>query len=59
LLAHIGTQSSDGIEELAAVSNNRDAEVFEVLRREARKDPLIYLVLAEAASFFPRPRLRS
>jgi hypothetical protein len=32
--ARIGAQSSDGIEQLAAVSNNRNAEVLQVLRRQ-------------------------
>ena len=37
-----------------------DAKLLQVLRRQAREDRLVYLILAEiAASYFPRPRLRS
>ena len=46
-MPRIGAQSSDGIEELTAVSNNRDADVFQVLRRKIRQDRFVYLVLAE------------
>ena len=36
-----------GIEELAAVPERRDAKLLQVLRRQARKNRLVYLVLAE------------
>ena len=47
------TQSSNGIEDFAAVPDNRDAEVFQVLTREVRQNRLVYLVLAEDRLVFP------
>jgi hypothetical protein len=41
------TQSSNGIEDFAAVPDNRDAEVREVLRRQVWQDRLVYIILAE------------
>ena len=46
-------QRSDGIEELAAVSNNGDAEVLEVLRRQIGQNRLVYLILAECRLILP------
>src|SRR5215471_16745005 len=40
-------QSSDGIEELHAVAQCRDAKLLQVLVRQARQDRLVYLILAE------------
>ena len=53
------TQSSYGIQQLDGGAQRRDAEVLQVLRRQAGQNRLVYLILAEAASYFPRPRLRS
>jgi hypothetical protein len=36
-----------------------DAKLLQVLFRQTRKNRLVYLILAIAASYFPRPRLRS
>ena len=46
-------QRSDGIEELAAVSNIGDAEVLEVLRRQIGQNCLVYLILAECRLILP------
>jgi hypothetical protein len=35
------------------VPDDRDAEVFQVLRREVRQDRLVYLILAECRLIFP------
>jgi hypothetical protein len=43
----IDTQSSDCIEELAAVPQCGDAKLLEILRRQVRQDCLVYLILAE------------
>ena len=37
----------------------RDAKLLQVLVRQARQNRLVYVILAEIASYFPRPRLRS
>ena len=47
LAARIGAQSSNSIEELAAVPQRRDAKLFQVLSREVREDRLVNVVLAE------------
>ena len=59
LAARVATQSSDGIEQLHSVPKRGDAKLLQVLVRQARKNRLVYVILAEAASYFPRPRLRS
>ena len=45
--ACISAQGSDSVEQLTAVPDNADAEVLQVLRRQARQDRLVNLVLAE------------
>jgi hypothetical protein len=40
-------QSSDSVEQLAAVPHNADAQVFQVLRRQVRQDRVVDLVLTE------------
>ena len=40
-------QCSDSIQQLAPVPERRDAKLFKVLRCQARKDRLVYLILAE------------
>jgi hypothetical protein len=57
--ARIRAQRTDGIEELAAVPNNGDAEVLEVLRCQARENRLVYVVLAECRLILLKARLRS
>ena len=47
LAARVAAQSSDGIEQLHAVPECRDAKLLQVLVRQARKNRLVYLVLAE------------
>ena len=47
VVTHIGAQRSDGFEKDAAVADRTNANFLQVLLREARKDPLIYLILAE------------
>src|SRR5262249_51576965 len=47
LRALVAAQSSDGIEELHAVAQCRDAKLLQVLVRQARQDRLVYLILAE------------
>ena len=39
--------------------NCRDPKLLQGLVRQAGKDRLVYLILAECASYFPRPRPRS
>jgi hypothetical protein len=48
LAAHIGPQSGDSFEKHPAVINRANADFLLVLRREAREDPLVDLVVAEA-----------
>ena len=40
-------QSSDGVEQLAAMPDDDDTQVLQVLRRQARQDRLVDCVLAE------------
>jgi hypothetical protein len=53
------TQSSDGIQELHTVTKRGDTKLLQVLVRQARENRLVYVILAEIASYFARPRLRS
>ena len=53
------TQSSDGIQELHTVTKRSDTKLLQVLVRQARENRLVYVILAEIASYFARPRLRS
>ena len=41
------SQSRYGVQQLAAVPKRGDAKLFQVLRRQARKNRLVYLILAE------------
>ena len=43
----ISAQGSDGVEQLAAVTDDTDAHIFQVLRRQARQDRFVNLVFAE------------
>ena len=51
--AFVSTQSCDGIEELDAMPECCDAKLFQVLRRQARKNRLVYLILAECCLILP------
>ena len=53
LAARVATQSSDSIEQLAAVPERGDAKLLQVLRRQARKNRLVYLILAECRLILP------
>jgi hypothetical protein len=47
LAGSIGAQSSDSFEDYPAITNRTNADFLQVLLREAREDPIAYLVLAE------------
>ena len=47
------TQSSDSIEQLQSVPDCRDAKLLQGLVRQARKDRLVYLILAECRLILP------
>jgi hypothetical protein len=47
VVARIGSQRSDSFQEHPAVTDRTNADFLQVLLREAREDPLAYLVLAE------------
>jgi hypothetical protein len=47
LTARVFTQSSDGFEQLEAVPECRDAKLLQVLFRQARKNCLVNLIIAE------------
>src|SRR5262245_65850492 len=47
LAARVVTQRSDSIEQLHTVPKRRDAKLLEVLFRHARKNRLVYVILAE------------
>src|SRR5262245_22228412 len=53
LHALVTTQSSDGIQQLDTVPERCDAKLLQVLFRQARKDSLVYLVLAEYRLILP------
>ena len=53
LAARVATQSSDGIEQLHAVPERGDAKLLQVLVRQARKNRLVYLILAECRLILP------
>jgi hypothetical protein len=59
LAARIGTQRGDGIEQLEPVPDCGDAKLLQGLVRQARKDRLVISFSRNAASYFPRPKLRS
>ena len=56
LAARVVTQSSDGIEQLHAVPERRDAKLLQVLCRQARKNRLVYLILAEGRLILPEAK---
>ncbi len=43
----VANYMGDGVEELAAVPERRHAKLLQVVRRQARKDRLVYLIVAE------------
>ena len=53
LAARVVTQSSDGIEQLHAMPECGDAKLLQVLCRQARKNRLVYLILAECRLVLP------
>jgi hypothetical protein len=53
------TQRRNRSQQFTAVPERRYSKLLEVLRRKVRQDRLVYLILANTASYFPRPRLRS
>ena len=59
LAARVAAQSSDSIEQLAAVPERGNAKLLQVLRRQARKNRFVNLILSERSLILPRPRLRS
>ena len=62
--ARIDTQRGDGVEQLEAMPNCCDAKLLQRLVRQARKNRLVYLVLAECGLILsetksPQPTPRS
>src|SRR5262245_54666267 len=53
LTARLVTQRSDGIQQLHAVPKRRDAKLLQVLVRQARKNRLVYVILAECRLVLP------
>ena len=53
LAARVVTQSRDGVEQLHAVPNRGDAKLLQGLVRQARKNRLVYVVLAECRLVLP------
>ena len=53
LAARVGAQSSDSIEQLQPMPNCCDAKLLQRLVRQARKDGLVYLILAECRLILP------
>src|SRR5262249_7713204 len=53
LTARLVTQGSDGIQQLHTVSKRRYAEFLQVLVRQARKNRLVYVILAEDRLILP------
>src|SRR6516162_1213495 len=49
----IGAQGSDCMEQLHPMPECRDAKLLQVLFRQARKNRLVYLILAEGSLVFP------
>src|SRR6185436_12459974 len=47
VVAYIGVQRSDSFQQHPAVTDRTNADFLQVLLRQAREDPLVYLVLAE------------
>ena len=59
LEARVVTQSSDSIQQLAPVAQFRDVKLLEVLRRQICGTISPISLSRNAASYLPRPRLRS
>ena len=59
LAGRVVAQGSDCIKQFTAVAQRGDAKLLEVLGRQVSQDRLVYFILADAASYFPRPRPRS
>jgi hypothetical protein len=53
LAARITVQSSNSIEKLQPMPDCRDAKLLQGLVRQARKDRLVYLILAESRLILP------
>src|ERR1700722_7475597 len=53
LAARVVTESSDCIEQLHPMPECRDAKLLQVLLRKARKNGLVYLILAECCLILP------
>ena len=45
--ARVSAQGGDGVEQLTAVPDNIDTKILQILRRQARQDRVVDLVLAE------------
>jgi hypothetical protein len=54
--ARVATQSGDGIQQLHTVPNRRDAKLLQGLVRQARKNRLVYVVLAERLLVLPKAK---
>jgi hypothetical protein len=53
LAARVATQSSDSIEQFAAMPKRRDAKLLQVLGRQVGEDRLVYVILAEDRLVLP------
>src|SRR6476646_4311401 len=51
--AYLVTQSSNGVEQLHPMPECRNAKLLQVLFRQARKNRLVYLILAECRLILP------
>src|SRR5262245_40221746 len=51
--AYVDTQSSDGLQQLNTVPNRNDAKLLQVLFRQARKNRLVDVILAECRLILP------
>jgi hypothetical protein len=49
-------QTSDSVEQLAAMAHNADAQVLQVLRRQVAKNCVVDLVLAERRFILTKPK---
>jgi hypothetical protein len=56
LAARIGAQGSDSIEELPAMPQRGNAELLQVLSRQAGKNRFVDLILAEDSLVFPKAK---
>jgi hypothetical protein len=54
LPALTGAQCGNGVEELAAMTESRDAKLLQVLRRQVRQDTVVYFVVAERGLILPK-----